>query len=56
MQLELKEGSNGRMSLNVAKHFVCATGGVFYTMYDVCGIFVIVKSLRVRTLNSMVYS
>jgi len=46
MQLELKEGSNGKMSLNVAKPFVCATGGVFYTMYDVCGIFVIVKSLR----------
>jgi hypothetical protein len=30
MQLELKEGSNGRMSLNVAKHFVCATGVFYY--------------------------
>jgi len=41
MQLELKEGSNGRMSLNVARRFVCATGGAFY-MYDVCGISVFV--------------
>ena len=37
----MKEGRKGRMSLNVARRFVSATGGVFY-MYDVCGISVFV--------------
>jgi len=62
MQLELKDGSNGRMSLNVARRFVCATGGVFH-MYDVCGISVFVDRnehhpdiITVCTLDSAVYS